>query len=380
MRKKFGGYRVVSVRRTSKKAKQDAIIIASVLLVAIVVSLLIAILSGNDKTLGGSSSHVTSQTVSNSSIVQSETEVVSSTIAKTEDKIETSSVSSAVQASSTVSSKPSTTTTTSLPTVTSNAVFDVYASAPNWTYTIDKSKPIPLQPAVENYYFNTAMFVGDSLTTGIDLYDVMTNTTVIAKTGINTNTILTSKAIKVSGVKMTFLQAMKRHNPKYIYIMLGSNGIHFQTKSKLISGYSEFIDGVKKQHPNAIIYIQSILPVTAKKQASNSAFANSKINTYNAAILELAAQKGVYYVNVAEALKDANGNLSTSFDGGDGMHLNKKGYIVWIEYLKRHTVFEGTPPTSSTTSRNVSIVRPESSSSSTQENKSENTTTTLSNQ
>ena len=375
MRKKFGGYRVVRVRRTSKKAKQDTIIIASVLLLAIVVSLLIAILSGKDKNVVASSGYSSSQTAVESSLIQSESEAVSSTIAKVESEVKTSSVSSAIRVSSTVSTKPSAPSVTSLPTVSSNAAFNVYASAPNWTYTIDKTKPIPLQPAVENYYFNAAMFVGDSLTTGIDLYDVMNNTTVIAKTGINTNTILTSKAIKVSGVKVTFLEAMKRHKPKYIYIMLGSNGIHFQTKAKLISGYSEFIDKVKRQHPSATIYIQSILPVTAKKQASNSAFANSKINTYNAAILELAAQKGVYYVNVAEALKDSKGNLSTSFDGGDGMHLNKKGYIVWIEYLKRHTVFEGTIPTSSTTSRNITIVRPESSSSNTQENKTENTTT-----
>lgn len=377
MRKKFGGYRVVSVRRTSKKAKQDTIIIALVLLLAIVISLLIAILSGKDKNIVASSGYSSSQTLSESSIIQNESELVSSAITKVESEEKTSSVSSAIRVSSTVSTKPSTPSVTSLPTVSSSAAFDVYASAPNWTYTIDKSRPIPLQPAVENYYFNTAMFVGDSLTTGIDLYDVMNNTTVIAKTGINTNTILTSKAIKVSGVKVTFLEAMKRHKPKRIYIMLGSNGIHFQTKAKLISGYSEFIDKVKRQHPSATIYIQSILPVTAKKQASNSAFANSKINTYNAAILELAAQKGVYYVNVAEALKDSKGNLSTSFDGGDGMHLNKKGYIVWIEYLKRHTVFEGTPPTSSTTSRNVSVVRPESSSSNTQENKTDNTTTSV---
>lgn len=377
MRKKFGGYKVVRVRRTSKKAKQDTIIIASVLLLAIVISLLIAILSGKDTNNITSSGSSSNKTFSESSIIQGESEVISSTITKVESEIKTSSVSSDMRVSSTVSTKPSTPSVTSLPTVSSNAAFDVYASAPNWTYNIDKSKPIPLQPAVENYYFNTAMFVGDSLTTGIDLYDVMNNTTVIAKTGINTNTILTSKAIKVSGVKVTFLEAMKRHKPKYIYIMLGSNGIHFQTKAKLISGYSEFIDKVKRQHPSATIYIQSILPVTAKKQASNSAFANSKINTYNDAILELAAQKGVYYVNVAEALKDSKGNLSTSFDGGDGMHLNKKGYIVWIEYLKRHTVFEGTPPTSSTTSRNVSVVRPESSSSNTQENKTDNTTTSV---
>lgn len=363
MKKKRRSYRVISVRRMPKRIKQDVIIVASVLIVAIIISLLIAILPNKNPgavSSLSSNSTSTSQNIS-SAIAENESQITSSSIAQTETSSVSSSISSVVSkpVSSATSSKSN--AVTSLPTITSNSPFDVYAAAPSWTYTIDKTKPVPLQPAVENYYFNTAMFVGDSLTTGIDLYGVMNNTTVIAKTGINTNTILTSKAIKVSGVKVTFLEAMKRHNPKYIYIMLGSNGIHFQSKSKLISGYSEFIDAVKKQHPKARIYIQSILPVTAKKQASNSAFANSKINDYNKSILELAAKKGVYYLNVAEALKDSKGNLSTTFDGGDGMHLNKKGYTVWIEYLKRHTIFEGSVP--STTSKPNSIVRPESSSS-----------------
>lgn len=368
------GYKIVNVRKRSRLLKKNAITIAAFLALAVVVSITIAAISScvdNKKNTGAASGLPIS--VASSSIAKTESMMVSSEIAKTETSSPILSSQTSSQAPSKVvtappsgnssSSKP--VGVTSLPTVQSGAPFNVYASAPNWTYTVDKSKPVPLQPAVGESHFSSAMFVGDSITTGIDLYDIMKSTTVVAKTGINTNTILTTKAF--NNKTLTFLQKMKQSNPKHIYIMLGLNGIHFQSKENLISGYGKFIDAVKKQHPNSIIYIQSILPVTNKKQNSDSRFANSKINSYNAGLLQLAKQKGVYYLNVAEAFKDANGNLLTSVAAPDGMHLQKKGYYVWIEYLKRHTIYTGTVPSSSvavlTSSKPVSVARPASSSS-----------------
>lgn len=351
------GYKVVNVRRMSRKLEKNSLFIISVVALAVVISLLIAIFAScNDKELAVSSSNsITSS--KEMAVSEVESQIVSSSIAKTE----TSSVSSAVS----TSSNAPVNTVTSAPPVSSGAVFDVYASASNWTYTIDKTKPVPLQPKVEDSFFADAMFVGDSITTGIDLYNIMNNSKVIAYTGINTNTIHKSKVIRNSyGTKVLFIDAMKQYNPKHIYIMLGLNGIAFQSKSSFINGYSEFIDKVKAQHPNSVIYIQSILPVTSKKQSSDKRFANSKINDYNAALLQLATQKGVYYLNVAEAFKDSSGNLSTKIAAPDGMHLQPSGYRVWIEYLKRHSVYTGAIPEVSVSSKDVSISRPETSSSS----------------
>ena len=47
--------------------------------------------------------------------------------------------------------------------------------------------------------------------------------------------------------------------------------------------------------------------MSAKKSADKK-FANSKINEYNSLVQNLAKEKGVYYLNVAEAFKDKNGN------------------------------------------------------------------------
>lgn len=274
----------------------------------------------------------------------------SSEIAVSEEP--SSSSSSASSVSSSVSVTSYTPTSSVAPVVSQNVAtsnFNVYAEAEKWTYIVDKSKPVPLQPKVSNDFFKDAMFVGDSITTGLDLYSIINNAPVIAYTGINTSTVLTRNVIRSGGSKITFLQAMKKYNPKHIYIMMGINGIAFQSLQEMITGYSSFISEVKKQHPNAVIYLQSILPVTNKKQNSDRRFANSKIDMYNSAIAELAKRKDVYYLNVAEAFKDSNGNLPASASS-DGIHFGPAHYRLWIEYLKRHTVYTGVIPVESSSS------------------------------
>ena len=244
-------------------------------------------------------------------------------------------------------------------------------------YYKDKVTSFGIQNA--NLSKGQIVFVGDSIKTGIDLYGVVKNAPVIAYTGINTSTILTRQVIRTSSGKVTFLNAMKGYNPKHIYIMLGINGINFQSKTKFISGYREFVSKVKAQHPNAVIYLQSILPVTAKKSSGN--FANSNIDSYNAAIASLATELGVYYLNVAESFKDSSGNMPSKASS-DGIHFGTGYYKRWIEYLKRHTIYTGVIPTpsSSESPSSTSSVPSTSSSITTSQSTttSQNTTTSQS--
>ncbi len=365
-----GKYKIYSVRRSGRTALHIATVFLA-LLVCLAV-FLIALFSCErkpDKVVVSSSFKAET-----SSIVSSIPKEESSAIAKPETSSETSSVVSKTSSLAPVSSKSSTssksqsaTVNTTNPANNNNLIYNINSYAKEWTYTIDKSKPVPLQPKVDNSYFSNAMFVGDSITTGIDLYGIIKGVPVVAYTGINTNTVLTSKVFRTNSGKITFLQKMKQYKPKYIYIMLGTNGIHFQSKTSFITGYSKFVDAVKKQHPNAIIYLQSILPVSAKK-SSDKRFANSKINEYNALVQKLAKDKGVYYLNVAEAFKDGKGNMPSAATS-DGIHFGPAYYKRWIEYLKTHTVYTGKIPTTSNTSSNgssstIPVTRPTNSSSS----------------
>ncbi len=304
------------------------------------ISLCFSLFSCSNKDSNASSSNISVSEVS-SSIPVIESEIASSSIAKPE---ESSSEPIKKEPSSNDIASKTVSATVNQGTVAQTGVFDVYFSAEKWTYRIDKSKPVPLQPCVDNSFFNDVMFVGDSITTGIDLYDIVNGCSVVAYTGINTSTILSKAVVRNrQGTKVTFLNAMKQYNPKHIFIMLGINGIAFQSKDNFLSGYSQFLDAVIAQHPNSVIYLQSILPVTNKKQNADKRFANSKINSYNEGIQALALKKGVYYLNVAEAFKDAYGNLPSSASS-DGIHFGPAHYRLWIEYIKRHTVYTGEIP------------------------------------
>ncbi|MFR1480880.1 MAG: hypothetical protein ACLSB9_36975 [Hydrogeniiclostridium mannosilyticum] len=51
-------------------------------------------------------------------------------------------------------------------------------------------KPVPKSPPVTDSYFDDAVFIGDSISEGIELYGLMDNATIVAHTGLNPQTVL----------------------------------------------------------------------------------------------------------------------------------------------------------------------------------------------
>ncbi|MCI8817182.1 MAG: hypothetical protein HFF16_08150 [Angelakisella sp.] len=190
-------------------------------------------------------------------------------------------------------------------------------------------------------YFDDALFVGDSITEGIKLYDVMNNATVLSNVGVNLNNLYTKEVIEAAdGRKIPIMEASANYNPGKIYLLMGINSIADDEES-FRAAYGRVVDTLITQHPDAIVYIQSILPVTAAYEARPNAVAdNAKIDRYNAIIKELAAEKGVYYLNVAEIFKDADGCLYASASPKDGIHFGSAWYRKWFDYLRTHGVEE----------------------------------------
>ena len=188
-------------------------------------------------------------------------------------------------------------------------------------------------------YFDDALFVGDSITEGIKLYDVMNNATVLASTGVNLDSLYTKDAITLSdGSKVPILEASKHYSPGKIYLMMGVNSL-LSDEETFRAAYARVVDTLISQQPEALLYIQSILPVTADyEQRKNAVADNAKIDRYNAILKELAAEKGVLYLNVAEEFKDADGCLPNSASPKDGIHFGSSWYRKWFDYLRTHGV------------------------------------------
>lgn len=192
---------------------------------------------------------------------------------------------------------------------------------------------------VSDEYFDDAAFVGDSITEGIKLYEIMSNATVVAARGINLDTVFTDDQIRTAGGNTTVMGALEAAAPKKIYIMFGANGVGWFTEQHFTDSYTKFVQKVKEQHPDSEIFLQSILPVTQKFDDSRDDISNAKINTYNELVVEIAEKEKVHYLDVASAFKDDKGCLPED-SNGDGMHFGGVYYNKWFDYLKTHTIAE----------------------------------------
>ncbi len=193
--------------------------------------------------------------------------------------------------------------------------------------------------SVGDEYFDDAAFVGDSITEGIKLYEVMTNATVVAARGINLDNVFTDDQIRTAQGNSTVMGALEAAEPKKIYIMFGANGVGWFTEQHFTDVYTKFVNAVKEQHPYIQIYLQTILPVTQEFDDSREDISNDKINRYNELVVEIAEEQEVHYLDVASAFKDEKGCLPED-SNGDGMHFGNKYYQKWFDYLKSHTAAE----------------------------------------
>ncbi len=194
----------------------------------------------------------------------------------------------------------------------------------------------------EYAYFDDAVFIGDSLTQGLDIYGKLPNASYIASQGINPQTIHGS-IVLTDGRTVTVLEELARVPHRKIYVMLGSNGIAWMSKQAIVDYYTQLLESLKAAAPDSIIYVQSILPVTAAK-SQDERYANSKICDYNKALEKMAKEQNVYYLDVAQAVKNEEGVLPQEASPSDGMHMTAPYYQKWVDYLLAHTVEDPAAP------------------------------------
>ena len=206
----------------------------------------------------------------------------------------------------------------------------------------DYTAPVPQGERVENDWFEDAAFLGDSLTDGLLLYSDIRGAANLSYKGLTVQSVRTDQVIRVDGGKYTPLEALGRKTYGKVYILLGVNELGWYNDQRFYDCYAQLVDLVREAQPDAQIYLQTLLPVTAEKSESHEWLKNEKVAVYNALIAQLAQEKEVYLVDAHAALADADGVLPAE-KSTDGVHLTRSGYEIWADYLRRHTVSPETP-------------------------------------
>ena len=215
------------------------------------------------------------------------------------------------------------------------------ASSINIRVTPIERPPFPYARAesyerADIYHFADSIFFGDSITAAIPFYGFAPGAAVMAFAGDNPVSI-NERKVNVAGELLSVVETAKILDGErgHIYIMFSALGLTPEIE-QFIEGYEIFIDLVEYSFPDARIFIQSIPPITYAAGLSHQWPTNEIINEYNLALMDLARQRRLIFLDIASALTDETGHLSPKASPADGIHLSAEYYYIWFDYLKRH--------------------------------------------
>ena len=198
---------------------------------------------------------------------------------------------------------------------------------------------VPESEAVDASWYDDAVFLGDSRLDGFRLYAGPSGATYFTEAGAKALSIAEKNTERLpDGSKVPILRALEGRTFSKVYLNLGMNNLgDYDIQKEFVDAYAADIDRIREIQPDCDIYLMTLFPVTAGQEAKRSCVNSRAIADLNDCIRYLAAEKGVYLLEVDSVLTGADGNLpeESSFDG---IHLTPEACKLWRQYLDTHTV------------------------------------------
>lgn len=204
----------------------------------------------------------------------------------------------------------------------------------------DFSQPVPERAAVDNSYFADAAFVGDSRTDGFMIYSGIGNGKNLTSNGLSIFRLAEKRALTIGGEKYTLLEALALEQYGKVYLSLGVNELGYHNDQGFYSSYCEAIDQIRALQPQAVIYVQGLIPLNEEQIMASSGrdyLTNEHLRVYNDLMRQAAEEKQAVFLDLYSEFADENGALPQEASR-DGVHLGKEYCQQWLEYLKTHTV------------------------------------------
>lgn len=201
------------------------------------------------------------------------------------------------------------------------------------------------KPADESY-LKRICFLGDSLTYHMSKPDkVLGECDVLAYGGLMVSEFADyteNPVYNKSNIIRSPVEWLKVLKPEIIYIMLGTNGINGIENKRHIDQYITMLDKLTKASPSTIVVICTSPPwgenAYIKYTSTEIPVLNMKINHFNMYLLELAKERGYYFLNVAEALMDKKGILRSDYASNDGLHWTDTARRAFADYVLSHPI------------------------------------------
>ena len=213
----------------------------------------------------------------------------------------------------------------------------------------DNNSETPVGEKADVSYFDDCVFIGDSVSLKLKLYNDKNNAMSKAK-------FLTSGSLgygnalwdldnpeavfpSYQGENVLLEDGVVLTGASKVYIMLGMNDIGLYGVDGSFDNMKTLTNRILEKSPNVTIYLQSVTPILSGMEGKT--WNNQNINIFNDKLKAYCEENDNFkFVDVASVMKDSNGCLIAEYCSDPdimGIHFTDMACKVWIDYLLTHT-------------------------------------------
>ncbi|MCL2634269.1 MAG: GDSL-type esterase/lipase family protein [Oscillospiraceae bacterium] len=203
------------------------------------------------------------------------------------------------------------------------------ATTPAVTVSIDTTVEITTATVPDTFsdsFFENTLFIGDSIMTGIYLYNLIPVKNVFAEIGLAPSTALTAT---INGNTLI----PKSSGFDRAVIMLGANGINATNSDDLVESMKVLINRLKAENPGMEIVVLTVTPIGAV--SSYPHITKVMLDEYNTKLTTAARENGFILIDSGAVLKNSDGYLASEYNAGDGLHINSQAYKAILAYVQK---------------------------------------------
>lgn len=173
------------------------------------------------------------------------------------------------------------------------------------------------RPASEK--FSGSLIMGDSITEGLYVYELLDASLVIAEKGLGVS--------EPEGETLTgYLNQAIADNPRCLFLAFGMNDIVGESgdAEAFAADYKEVLDKLRKELPDTEIYVNSILP--ANEQKINEDDRYQDVPAYNESLKALCEKEKITFIDNSDLVSSENYEE-------DGLHQASAFYPQWLNRM-----------------------------------------------
>ncbi len=192
-------------------------------------------------------------------------------------------------------------------------------------------------------YFDDAVFIGDSVMLGYRNYAMRRPDTWLSRVQfLCSGSYSTSNALQpvssssihplYAGQQRPIWESIAMMGVKKVFICFGLNDLNISGIEGACENYRTIVANIKALTPDAEIHLISMTYTLAG--AGKGKLRNDNIRLFNDALVQLTAENGWGFVNLAPHLADANGDLAPAYCSDNYVHLTTAAYDVWSQVMR----------------------------------------------